>query len=131
MIVHLYFYLIINLEKEINNITQNNKDDEIIKNEIKLINEYYYLVYQILFLILKLYLEDIYNLKNLLLFLDILEIFINGNNIINDKFTKVKNIIFFELLFNLYGKILYIFLKINNNKEDILLFFNYLAKKLS
>ena len=75
--------------------------------------------------------EDIYNLKNLLLFLDILEIFINGNNIINDKFTKVKNIIFFELLFNLYGKILYIFLKINNNKEDILLFFNYLAKKLS
>ena len=123
--------MIINLEKEINNITQNNKDDEIIKNEIKLINEYYYLVYQILFLILKLYLEDIYNLKNLLLFLDILEIFINGNNIINDKFTKVKNIIFFELLFNLYGKILYIFLKINNNKEDILLFFNYLAKKLS
>ena len=69
--------MIINLEKEINNITQNNKDDEIIKNEIKLINEYYYLVYQILFLILKLYLEDIYNLKNLLLFLDILEIFIN------------------------------------------------------
>ena len=130
MIVHLYLYLIINLEKEINNITQNNKDDEIINNEIKLINEYYYLVYRILFLISKLYLENIYNLKNLLLFLDILEFFIDGNNIINDKFTKVKNIIFFELLFNLYGKILYIFLKINNNKEDILLFINYLTKNL-
>ena len=130
MIFHLYLYLIINLDKEIINISQNNSD-EIINNVKKNINEYYYLFEQIIFLLAKLYFENIYTLKKLIFFLDILNFFINKNDtIINDKYAKLKAIIFFELLFNLYRKILYILLKINKNKEDILDFLNYLTKNL-
>ena len=122
--------MIINLDKEINDISQNNSD-EIIDNGKKNINEYYYLIEQIIFLLSKLYMENIYTLKKLFIFIDTLNFIIDKNdNIINDKCAKLKAIIFFELLFNLYGKILYILLKIDKNKEDILDFINYLTKNL-
>ena len=126
-IFNIFLCLIINIENEIKNIS-NNDNEYSIGNEIKNINKNYYLIYEIFFLIIKVYIEKIYDLKHIILFADILCFFIDKKDNINDKYFRLKKMIFLELLFNFFEKIITILLKDNGIKEDILYFFNYLTK---
>ena len=125
IIFHMFLYFIIKQEKNIHLII-NNSDDKYIKE----INESYNIIFQLFFIILKLYYENIYSLKQLLLFSDTIFYFIKNNIDFNDKFIKLKNMFFLELFFVFISKILIIILKNNKTKEDVLYFFNYLMKFL-
>ena len=125
IIFHMFLYFIIKQEKNIHLII-NNSDDKYIKE----INESYNIIFQLLFIILKLYYENIYSLKQLLLFSDTIFYYIKNNIDFNDKFIKLKNMFFLELFFVFISKILIIILKNNKTKEDVLYFFNYLMQFL-
>ena len=125
-IYHMYLYFILSMEKSIKLLVPRDNNELMVEKRIKVINQSYHLIFHIFVLITKLYNENIYNLKQLLLFLDGLLYFINKNEFINDKYLKIKNKILFELLFDFYGKVSIIILKGNRNEKDILYFFNYL-----
>ena len=126
-IYHMHLYAILKLEKTIKFLVLNEKDkDECIEE----INQLYHIIFHIFLFITKLFFENVYNLQQLLLFLDCFVFFIERKSSINDKYLKIKNKILFELLFDFYGKISTILLKGNQSKENILYFFNYLKKNL-
>ena len=125
ILFHMFLYVIIKQENNIHLLVSNN-DDKYIKE----INELYNVIFQIIFLILELYYKNIFNLNQVFLFLDTILYFINNNVDFNDKYIKLKNMIFFELFFDFISKILIIILKTNKNKEDISYFFNYFLKFL-
>lgn len=121
----VFLYFIIRIENNIYLIINNN-DDKYIKE----INESYNILFQIFFLILKLYYENIYSLSQLLLFLVTIFYFVKNNIDFKDIYIKLKNIIFLELFFDFISKLLIIIIKTNKTKEDVVYFCNYLIKFL-
>ena len=130
--LHMHLYLLINIENTIASIYKNT-DYELMKDcNSKEINNSYMIIIQILNLILKLYKENIFQLKKIIIFFDSIIIFIIKEGIISDKYLKLKNIILFDLLFEkFYLQFLRIILIKNaDNKDDISLLLNYLLKTL-
>ncbi len=126
IMIHMEIYLCIKIENCLLSIVKN---DLISKGEIKEINESLYILYQLLFFILKYYKENIYDFEKILLFMNIFVIFINKSSIIDDKYLKLKNLIFFEILFEKF--LMYFYMIINskqNNKSDLSLYYNYILK---
>jgi len=130
--LHLHLYLLIQIEQNILYISQNPDKKLNFDKNIKEFNESYHILIQILLLILKLYKEKIYSLKQIFLFLDLIIVFIHKNSIIDDKYINLKNIILFKLLFEKYlGNLsIIIFHNQSENKDDINLFLDYLIKYL-
>ena len=128
---HMYLYLVIKIEESMKSISQMNEEESGKENLIKDLNESIHIIIQIFIIIIKLYIENICDFKKLLLLLDILIFFIKKKNEINDKYFKIKNMLFQKLLFDFFGKISSIILKENRSKSDILYFFNYLTKYLN
>ena len=129
-IFHMYLYSVITLKSNLIKLIENSNNDFISKSEIKGINESHYIISQLLILLLKLYTEGKYSLKQILLFLDVLTFYIDKNDIINENYIKIKNIILFELLFNFYGNLSNVLLQRYRYKEDLFHFFNHLTKFL-
>ena len=132
LILYLNLFSLMQVEKNILFIIQNQDAAFIINKKLKQINECYYLLIQNLLLILKLYKENIYSLNQVLIFVDAIVVFINKNSINKDKYIYLKNLILFDLLFVIYLRnIANIILKEKQeNMKDIDLFFNYLTKYL-
>ena len=83
-------------------------------------------------LLFRFYKEKILNLNKILLFSSIIIIFLNKDNIFDDVYLKLKNIIFLDLLFEKYfGYFLTSILNNQDNKNDIFLFFNYVFKVIN
>ena len=126
IMIHMEIYLCIKIDNCLLSIIKN---DLISKGEIKEINGSLYILYQLLFFILKYYKENIYDFEKILLFMNIFVIFINKSSIIDDKYLKLKNLIFFEILFEKF--LMYFYMIINskqNNKSDLSLYYNYILK---
>ena len=130
--IHLHLYLLIQMEQNILYLSQNPDKKLNVDKKLKEINEIYHILFQNLLLILKLYKEKIYSLKQIFLFFDLIIVFIHKNSIIDDKYINLKNIILFELLFEKYlGNLLITILNNQSeNKDDIVLFLDYLVKYL-
>ena len=130
IMLHMEIYLCIKIEHCILSIVKNTKNDLIRKYKLKEINESYHILIQLLLFILKLYKENIYDFEKILLFVNVLVIFINKCNIMNDKYIKLKNIIFFELLYEKFLVNFYMTInsKQNNNKSDLTSYFKYIIK---
>ena len=127
LIFHMYLYLLIHIEKSISFLILHSNEEQI--NKKKEINQLYHLLCQILIMIFKYYKEKIYSFNQILILVDSITIFVNKNNINEDKYINLKNIILFDLLFELLGNIAKIILSIKPvNKEVISLFFEYLIK---
>ena len=129
IMLHMEIYLCIKIENCILSIVKNTKNDLIRKYEIKVINESYHILIQILLFILKLYKENIYDFDKILLFVIVLVIFINKYSIMNDKYIKLKNIIFFQLLYEKF--LIHFYITLNskqNNKSDLTSYFKYIIK---
>ena len=131
MTFHMYLYLVIKIEESIKSLAQINEEESEKENSVKDLNESIHILNQIFIVLAKLHIENICDLKKLLLLLDILVYFIKKKNEINDKYLKVKNMILQKLLFDFFGKISSFILKGNRTKSDILYFFNYLTKYLN
>ena len=126
---HMHIYYLYQIE---NIIISTNNDYEI-KLKLKDINQYYSILIHILSILYKLYQEKIYDLKKVLIFFDIIIIFIKRRNKIHEKFVKLKKMIFFDLLFEKYFKyfIPLVLKKTDNKNEDIILFLKYIIKALN
>ena len=132
IIIHKEIFLLSKIENVIDSLIRKLEDVQLIKLKIKEINQSYQILIQILFFVSKLYEEKIYDINKILIFFNILIIFINKNKIIEDKFLKIKNIIFLRLLFEKYFGYFYIILMNNkDNKDDIISFFNFMIKVLN
>ena len=128
---HMYLFLVLKMIKGIQALAVNSEDQLIIENNIKIINHSYHILFQIFILVAKLYYENECHIKYILLFFDALSFFIKKeDDIINDKYIKIKNKILYELLFDFYGKISLILFKGIENKKDLLVFVNYLKEYL-
>ena len=106
----MYLYLLIHIEKSISFLILHSNEEQI--NKKKEINQLYHLLCQILIMIFKYYKEKIYSLNQILILVDSITIFVNKNNINEDKYINLKNIILFDLLFELLGNIEKIILSI-------------------
>ena len=91
LILYWNFFSLMQIEKNILFIIQNQDAVYIINKKLKEINECYYLLIQNLLLILKLYKENIYSLNQVLIFVDAIVVFINKNSINKDKYIYLKN----------------------------------------
>ena len=107
-----------------------NSEKSVGKYNIAEMNRSYQILLQILIFISKFYEENIFNIKEILLFFNIIIIFINENSKNNDKYIKIKNIVFFELLIEKYiGCFSSIIFKNKENKNnEIELFLRYIIK---
>ena len=131
-IFYMQLFCLIKIEKTIASIYKNADYELITKYDNKDINNSYIIIIHILNILYKLYQKKIYNLNKILLFFDAIIIFINKQTIISDRYIKLKNIIFFDLLFD---KFFLQFLKLilNNpdqNRDDVSSILNYLIKIL-
>ena len=133
IIVHMEIFFLSKIETIIASLIQQSDKIDSMKSEIEEINQAYQILVQILFFLLKLYEQKIYNLNKILLFFDILIIFISKNVIVNDKCLKIKNIIFLGLLAEKYFGYFLNLLMDNqeDNKADIVIFFKYIFKILN
>ena len=131
ILFHMYLLLLNKIEEILSSVFKNFKTAPN-RKEIKEIKNSFSIIAQILNLILKLYKENIYNLKNILIFFDVILIFINKVSIISDKYMKLKNMIFLDLLLDkFYPKLLEMILDNENmNKNELSLFIDYLIKIL-
>ena len=103
IIVHMEIFLLSNIENIIGSLIKKSDDIKLIQLKIKEINQSYQILIQILLFIFKFYEEKICDINKMLLFFNILIIFIKKNNIIEDEFLKTKNMIFLNLdIFILY-----------------------------
>ena len=127
IIFHFHIYLL----NQIDNLIISIAKDSNIASKKEYINHYYQILIQILSILCTLYKEKIYNFEIIRIFFDSIVIFIKRRNSQIDKYIKIKNIIFLDLLFGKYFEcfvplILNISNKFDDNKEDIILFFNYI-----
>ena len=130
LIFHMYLYLLIHIEKNISFVIlhSNNEINEC-KNKKKEINQLYYLLSQILIMIFKYYKEKMYSLNQILILVDSITVFLNKNSINEDKYINLKNIILFNLLFEILGNIAKIILSNKPVRKEVMsLFFDYLIK---
>ena len=128
LVFHMYLYLLIHIEKNINLLILYQNTDQV-ENKKKEINQLYHLLSQILIMTFKHYKEKIYSLNQILILVDSITVFVNKYSINEDKYINLKNIILFDLLFEILGNIAKIIL--NNkpvNKDVLSLFFKYLIK---
>ena len=127
-VIHLQIFLLSKIENIISSYFEKNKERNLLIPKIEEINQTYQILIQLLFFFVKLYEEGIYELNKILLFFDIIIIFINKNNINSDKYKKIQKIIFLNLLVEKYfGNFLPLILK-GNNKDDVILLLNYIIK---
>ena len=126
------FLLLLNKIEEILSSVYKKLENEPNKREKQEINKSYIVIIQIINLVSKLYKCKIVNLKKILIFFDVIIIFINKVSIICDKYMKLKNIIFLDLLFDkLYILLLKTILNDENiNTENLSLFIKYLIDSL-
>ena len=132
-ILHMDIYLLSKIESIIAKITKIGINIFVRKNKIDEINQIRQILIQLFYEISKLYIKNIFNINQILIFFNIMIIFIKKTSIYDDKYIKVKNIIFLQLLIEDYfGTFLKLLL--NNSRthnDDIILFFNYIIKVLS
>ena len=130
IMLHIQIYLLSKIENIIVKKSLEKADGNLIFPKIPEINQNYQILIQIISVLGALYKEKIYELNEILLFFDIIIIFINKNNFNDDKYIKIKNIIFLNLLVEKYmGYFLTIILNEDNN-DNIELFLNYMIKAL-
>ena len=89
--IHLHLYLLIQMEQNILYLSQNSDKKLNVDKKLKEINEIYHILFQNLLLILKLYKEKIYSLKQLFLFFDLIIVFIHKNSIIDDRYINLMD----------------------------------------
>ena len=132
-ILYMDIYLLSKIESIIAKITKIGINIFVRKNKIDKINQIRQILIQLFYEISKLYIKNIFNINQILIFFNIMIIFIKKTSIYDDKYIKVKNIIFLQLLIEDYfGTFLKLLL--NNSRthnDDIILFFNYIIKVLS
>ena len=130
IILHMFLYSLIKIENIIASVYKIFDLEQMKENDIREINDYYLIIIQILTLLLKLYKENIYEIGKIILFFDIIIIFIKKMTIVSDIYYKLKNIILFDILLEkFYIQFLKLILHNNSdNKNDISLFLNYLIK---
>ena len=129
IILHIYIFLLTKIEKIIA-LKTSDLGNYYIKNEkFEEINQSFLILIQIFLFILKLYSKDIYNINQIFLFFNILIIFINKVGFNNDKYIKLKNIIFLKLLIDNYFAYFleFIFFYQDNKKDDIILLIDYIV----
>ena len=129
-ILHIFLYSLIKIENIIVSVYKIYDLEQMKESDIREINNSYMIIIQILTLLLKLYKENIYKIDKIILFFDIIIIFIKKMTIVSDIYYKLKNIILFDLLLEkFYLQFLKLILHNNSdNKNDISLFLNYLIK---
>ena len=131
IMINMQIYLLGKIENIIAKNLLGKEEGNLMFPKIEEINQNYQVLVQIVTLIGKLYKEKIYQLNDVLLFFDIIIIFINKNSINDDKYIKIKNKILLNLLVKKYlGYFLPIILS-EDNDDDINLFFNYMLKVLN
>ena len=133
IMLHMLIFLLSKIEMIITENYPKTERGNLILTKNEEINQTYQILIQFLFLIENIYKEKIYDLNKILLFFDIIIIFISKNKVNDDKYIKFKNIILFDLLIEKYfGHFLSLLL---NNKEDnnidINTLFNYIIKALN
>ena len=131
LFLHMQIYLLKKIEIIIELYEKNIEEYQLIKKEI---GQSYFFLIQIFIFMSKLYKEKIFDIKKILLYINILKIFICKKNSYNDKVTKLKKIIFIELLMENYFEYFLILLLNNNNNEnknDIITFFEYIINNLN
>ena len=133
LLFHLQIFLLDKIENSINLIFQ--KSDKLFPNNLLIqeINQSHQIIIQILFILLKIYKEKKIELNKIILFFDAIIIFLNINNNKTDKYLKVKNIFFLELLIEKYFGNFLAFLSYEQetNKDEIILIIFFILKVLN
>ena len=133
MLLHFQIFLLSKIDDLINLITIQ-KTQKLNLAIIKEINQSLQTLIKIILILLKIYKEKKIELNIIILFFSSINIFINKkNNNNDDKYIKVKNIIFLSLLIEKYFGYFLTLLsnEQKNNKINIILLFSYLLKFLN
>ena len=130
---YMYIFLASKIESILVYIAQKPIKSNVEEIKIKQLNQSFQILIQIFLIIIRLYKEKIYNLNEILLFFDVLLIYINRKNYIDDKYISVKKLTFFNLLVDkFFGYLLFFLLNnIDVNKDDLVKFINYVIKILN
>ena len=132
ILLHMQIFLLSKIEIIISSIKQKYEDSHITRIKLREINQLFQILIQMMLLLFRFYKEKILNLNKILLFSSIIIIFLNKDNIFDDVYLKLKNMIFLDLLFEKYfGYFLTSILNNQDNKNDIFLFFNYIFKVIN
>ena len=133
LLLHFHIFLLYRIEDSINLMIKKSEKLNSSNLYIQVIHQSHQILIQILLILLKIYREKKIEINKIILFFEILNLFINVKNNNNDKYLKVKSIIFLKLLIQKYfGYFLTLLLKEQEtNKNDIILMFDYMLKVLN